>query len=402
VTPLFLSCLGALVMAFCLGSVGFTIPLLLDDWKTSNFLLGIIPSTGALTFLSAAPFMGRLSDRVGQRPLICVVLLVWGASMASIPFLPRPEWLFLFLPISGLAAAGYWPSLESYFFEASEGKNVVKGLRFYNMGWTLGLAVGPLIAGFLYSVSPKIVFFLVGGAVFALSFLFLKTPAPGKVKGLHHDEPHAHKRFSFSLLVSAWIGVFLACLFMGCFRNLFPRLGRSELLLSEPTIGTLISLYFFCLLVLFPLLGGRDFWVGKRWPLLAALLFEGVGVAAVFLGSTPFFIGSGIALVAVGYAQAYSAGLFYAMTSSEEKRGFLCGCHEGIIGTGFFLGPAMGGAVSTVANLRTPYAVIASLVGLGFLLAAGHLRKDRLKQRQASRPKPHKPHRPRSEQAPIR
>jgi len=386
VNPLVLSCLGALVMAFSLGSVGFTVPLLLDDWDTSNLLLGVIPSTGALAFLFAAPFMGRLSDRVGRRPLICLVLLVWGVSMASVPFAPSPEWLFLLLPVSGLAAAGYWPSLESYFFEASEGKNVVKGLRFYNMGWTLGLAAGPVVAGLLYPVSPRIVFFLVGGAVFALSSLFLKTPAPNRVQGLHEDEPHARKRFSLSLLCAAWIGVFLACLFMGCFRNLFPRLGRDELLFSELTIGTLISLYFLCLLALFPLLGGREFWVGKRWPLLAALVFEALGVAAVFIGTTPLSIGLGIALLAVGYAQSYSAGLFYAMTSSEDKRGLLCGCHEGIIGTGFFLGPAMGGAVSSAANLRTPYAVIVCLMGLGFLVAAGVLGRDRLRSCPASKP----------------
>jgi len=147
--------LGTLFLTVFLDLVGFGLiipflPALARDLGASDFVAAALSSAYSLMQFLAVPIWGRLSDRVGRRPV-----LLWSiaASALGMVFLGLAQSLFtVFLARlwSGAATANIAVA-QAYIADVTKPRERAKGMGIIGMGY-----LGRAIAAFLTNRSDKI------------------------------------------------------------------------------------------------------------------------------------------------------------------------------------------------------------------------------------------------------
>ena len=132
---------GAL-MAF-LPLYGLLVGLSLAE---SGLLFGM---QGFTSFVSR-PVMGRVSDRVGRRPLIIMGLMICGGAVMAIPHATHLVWLLLCAAGFGFGEAVITSSSTALIADLGDG-NVGAGMGLRGTVMDIGHAGGPIVAGVLVS-----------------------------------------------------------------------------------------------------------------------------------------------------------------------------------------------------------------------------------------------------------
>lgn len=137
-----------------------------------GFLFGI---QGLTSFLSK-PVMGRVSDRVGRRPLITLGLIICGVAVMAIPHATHLGWLLLCAAGFGFGEAIITSSSAALIADLTEDTNVGAGMGLRGTIMDMGHAGGPILAGVLVaSISYTGAFTIIGGLqlMMALGFWLL-------------------------------------------------------------------------------------------------------------------------------------------------------------------------------------------------------------------------------------
>ncbi len=143
--------LGTLFLTVFLDLVGFGLvipflPAMARDLGASDFVAAALTACYSLMQFLAVPFWGRISDRVGRRPI-----LVWSivASALGMVFLGLGQSLpaiFLARLWSGTATANIAVA-QAYIADVTLPGERAKGMGIIGMGFGLGFMIGPFIGG---------------------------------------------------------------------------------------------------------------------------------------------------------------------------------------------------------------------------------------------------------------
>jgi MFS family permease len=143
--------LGTLFLTVFLDLVGFGLiipflPAMARDLGASDFVAAALAACYSLMQFLAVPVWGRISDRVGRRPV-----LVWSiaASALGMVFLGLAQTLtmvFLARLWSGAATANIAVA-QAYIADVTQPRERAKGMGIIGMGFGLGFMIGPFIGG---------------------------------------------------------------------------------------------------------------------------------------------------------------------------------------------------------------------------------------------------------------
>lgn len=145
--------------------VGVIIPVLpfyVESFGASDVIITALFSIFALLSFVSAPFLGALSDRFGRRPILIVSIASTALGWLIFAAARNVMWLFIGRIIDGLAA-GNIGTAQSYLSDISQNETE----RSQNMGligamFGIGLIVGPVLGGFLGTLSHTTPFWFVG------------------------------------------------------------------------------------------------------------------------------------------------------------------------------------------------------------------------------------------------
>ncbi|MCA1596857.1 MAG: MFS transporter, partial [Chloroflexi bacterium] len=156
------SALMLLFITFFIDILGFGLVLTLSPYYVQEFptlfghrigagiAVGLLTACYPILQLICAPYWGRLSDRVGRRPIILLSLL--GNALAWLLFgLARSlEVLFLARMLSGVLSSASLPTVQAYIADCTppEKRSVWIGIV-VGMGFSFGFMLGPPIGGLL-------------------------------------------------------------------------------------------------------------------------------------------------------------------------------------------------------------------------------------------------------------
>lgn len=147
--------------------------------------VGLLTSIYALMQLLFAPIWGRLSDRVGRKPLL--LLGITGYAIAQVLFgLASNLWLlYVARIVGGILSSATLPAAAAYVADETAAENRNRGMAWLGTAASLGVVVGPALGGTLagrdWHISARFGHFVVDGfsvpffaaAVLALLTLFI-------------------------------------------------------------------------------------------------------------------------------------------------------------------------------------------------------------------------------------
>ncbi len=124
--------------------------------------------------------LGRLSDHVGRKPLILAGLVVMAPATALLGLAASTTELTLLRVVQGLGSAGVAAPAFALAGDLAKAGGEGRQLSLVTMGFGLGMAIGPLLAGVLAVVSFELPF-LVGGMLLLVGVWIVHRYVPETV-----------------------------------------------------------------------------------------------------------------------------------------------------------------------------------------------------------------------------
>jgi DHA1 family tetracycline resistance protein-like MFS transporter len=392
--------LGAIFLTVFVDLLGFglVLPFLAkeahDTFGVSPFVATLLGSIYSLMQFLFVPVWGRVSDRVGRRPVLLWsvagsaltmaalgIALVWGHSVA---------WLFAARAFGGIATANLGTA-SAYIADITKPEERAKGMGLIGMAFGLGFIVGPAVGGALARITigdrhGAVPCFVAAG----LSLINLVWVALGVGESLPIESRATQPKRSLTPLnpesireVTSLPGVALAIavnfLVVLSFTNLdqtFTFFCADLFRIDERGTGVLLA---FIGLVAAAVQGGLVRRLAHRVSevtlLRAGTTVQAIAFACLVAAGT---VGSHLFLYFAGGLLALGNGLTQPATSAfvsrrapKERQGVTLGTNQSVASLARTFGPALGGWLYASTGPRAPYVAASAGMVAAFALTMG-------------------------------
>ena len=140
------------------------LPGFLEENGMSKFLIGLVSSISSLIMGIALIFIGRLSDRIGRKPLLITGLIIGGASVGLIPIIANNLiLLFIVSSFANIGLSGWYliQVVQAFIADLSPPQRLGSAIGIVFTMLSLGTMIGSLIGQYLWKTThPTIPFFL--------------------------------------------------------------------------------------------------------------------------------------------------------------------------------------------------------------------------------------------------
>jgi MFS transporter, DHA1 family, multidrug resistance protein len=154
-----------LVMFLVMIGFGIIIPVLpfyAEEMGASPTQLGLLMAVYSLMQLIFAPFWGKLSDRIGRKPIMMIGIAGLSLSFFMQAMATELWMLFAARIIGGLLSSANMPTAMAYVADITTPENRGKGMGIVGAAVGLGFVFGPAIGGIFSKSSMSMPFYLAG------------------------------------------------------------------------------------------------------------------------------------------------------------------------------------------------------------------------------------------------
>lgn len=367
---------------------GMIIPLMpfyAQKYQASPAQVGWLFASFSLTQLLFAPLLGRLSDRLGRRPVLLVTIAGSIGAYLLFAYSPTFTWLLVARALAGMAAANYGIA-QAYVAditppaERSKAMGMVVGAAF-GLGFILGPALGGVLSAHVGTRSVPLTGALLAVINLAAAFVWLKESLPqeirGKVKGAWFEpqslvrtwqDPPVRGLMLLAFLVTFCFSMMETTLALYCQERfgfgmaktayLFVFIGVLLVLVQGGLVGPLVKRF------------------GERRLILDSILLMTAGLIILPFSGNPWLILPGLTLLAFGSGlhNPSSLGLLSLLTDRSEQGG-TSGIYRSYGALARTLGPLAGPWLFQAVSIRSPFWVAGGFMLLAFVLGWSLLRR---------------------------
>jgi predicted MFS family arabinose efflux permease len=321
------------------------IPALMKQFNASQETIGLLVPAYLLPYGFFTLIYGPLSDRVGRRVVLLVMIGVVSLAIAISGLARSPHELLVCRLIAGISSGGIIPISIALFGDLFPYAERGRPLGWIFGGIAGGMAFGSTCGALLNDViNWRIQFIAIGAAmalVFVLSFRHRKI-----LEGHRSDHPMSVKAVVsgyFFLLAERRGGqAYGYILFNGIFHSgVFSWLGlylSQRYQLSDRGIGLALLGYGIPGLLLGPMIGKAADRFGRRALIAPGILLAGV-IATVLALPIPLAVATvAFALLSFGYDMSHPLLSGIITSLHPTRRGLAMGLSAFMIFTGFGLG----------------------------------------------------------------
>jgi MFS transporter, DHA1 family, tetracycline resistance protein len=383
--------LGAIFLVVFLDILGFSLvlPFLAqearDTFHTTELvgtLLGAIYSLMQFLFV---PVWGRVSDRVGRRPVLVWSVLATAVGMASLGvgllYAQSIAWLFVARAASGIATANLGTA-SAYIADVTKPEERARGMGMIGMAFGLGFIIGPAVGGALSAVSiagragAVPCFVAAGLSVVNLAWVFFRLP-----ESLAPERRATQKRSLSPLNLSAARAAFArpgiarAVLVNFVLVLSFTVLDQTFRFFTDDKFGmtaldTGLVLCFIGVIAA-GVQGGLIRPLAKRFDestlirvgtAIQALAFAGLA-ASPWYGRTALYAAGGLLALGNGLTQP-STSAYVSKRADPSEQGATLGTNQSAASLARVFGPALGGWLYGALGPSSPY--VAGAIGMIF------------------------------------
>ena len=386
-SPLLFIFLTVFIDLLGFGIVLPLLPVYSKAYGADEITLGLLFSCFSGMQFLFAPMWGRLSDRIGRRPVLIGGLIGTAGSYVLFGFANSLPLLFASRLLAGFFGANI-STAQAYIADVTTPENRAKGMGLIGAAFGLGFTLGPLIGGELTSLSPSAPgFFAAGLSLCAAMFGYLRLPEPVRSgQGSRVFKASQLKRaLGDPRLSNLMLLTFLSVSAFGAFEAMFTRFGLARF----PTIfhlpSALADASLEQIMAAAPVAGRYLAGIG----IISAVIQGGLirrlvprfGETALtvagplFLGAALFVVGiggvleswsvviAGCILMPIGFGLNNPAliGLVSRASPAEEQGSFL-GINQSISSLARMTGPPIAGALFKLFGPQSPFFAAAFLL----------------------------------------
>jgi multidrug resistance protein len=375
---------------------GIIIPLLpfyAETFGATALTVGLLSASFSLMQFVFAPIWGRLSDTVGRRPIILLVLFGSFLSYLIFGLAQSLSVLFIARIAAGIAGANI-PTAQAFVADTTTPENRAKGMGLVGAAFGLGFIFGPAVGGFLsqwgYAAPAFFASALALANFCAALFLLPESRTPearraelttvpqGRIEALRRALARPH-------LPTLLLVYFIVVAAFSGFEATFALFSERRFGFTAATIGYMFAFVGLVLAIVQGTLVGRAARrLTERRVVPMAILLLAAGLGFIALSRTVFFLtaASGLIAVGMGFNNPSLVSLISRLSSQDEQGGVL-GVSQSLASLARVFGPAWGGFVFDRFGISIPFLVASGLMFLAFVLSVLGLRHVHL-----SRPVP--------------
>ncbi len=350
--PLLLIFLTVLIDMIGFGIVIPILPLYSEKFGATPWQTGLLLASFSAVQLWFAPYMGKLSDKYGRRPILLISVLGTAVAFAILGLANSLALLFVGRIIDGITGANI-PTAQAYIADNTPVEKRSRAMGIFGAAIGLGFMLGPAIGGLMSKISIHAPF-LAASALALINavgiYFYLPESLPPEKRGHHLDRPSAWRT-----LVAAKdtpLATIMACsltatIGFSCVTALFTLFTAKRFGWDAHDNGWMFTYIGFLGVLIQGGLLGRLILRFEEKPLIIAgtvcLL-----VSMAMLPVVPGFWGLIAAATLLSLGNSFVMPLlsgWASKTADPQSQGVVLGLMQSIGSLGRMIGPAMGGVL---------------------------------------------------------
>jgi DHA1 family tetracycline resistance protein-like MFS transporter len=370
-----------LIVFIDLVGFGLVIPLLpfyAERFTASPLEMTMLFATFSLMSMLTAPLWGRLSDRVGRRPVLMASMAAAALAYLGLAFASALWMLFLARAFAG-ACAGNIAAAQAYIADVTPPEQRAKGMGMIGAAFGLGFIIGPVLGGVVAGNDLATADLATPGLIAAgLSFaaclgvilLLPESLSSGRASGSLGRIAAAKSALGRPVLARLLAVFFLAILAFSGMETTFAWWAIAQFGWGPRSIG-FVFFYVGLLSVLMQgvLIGALTRRFGEE-----RLMLGGLGAIALGLLVLPFahglpVLGVALTALAVGMgAMQPSLNSLISRRAGAGEQGEVMGVAQSVGSLSRVLGPIVAGSLFGAVGPGSPFLLGAALVGCALLV----------------------------------
>lgn len=341
--------------------------------------LGIFMSAYSIMQFFFAPFWGKLSDRIGRRPVILIGLSGYGLTFLMFGMVNNLYLLIGLRALSGIVSSATIPTAMAYLTDITEGADRSKGMGMIGATMGLGMIFGPALGGWLGHYSFSLPFFVAGGLAllllpFTMAFLPESLKQPTEV--IRRTTPLLTLEVLKDPLFVLFAFNFVLNFTMSMFESTFALLSAAKVGFGPRDMGiTFAILGTFAVIVQGGLIGPLTKRFGEVKLVKAGAILCAVGLILIILsadhGNIIFLVMSTVVFM-VGNSLMVPTSSSLVTKQSSKGQGASLGIFASFASLGRIIGPVTGGSLFRISK-DLPYVAGSACLVLIVLVAGRKL-----------------------------
>jgi AAHS family 4-hydroxybenzoate transporter-like MFS transporter len=165
-------------------AIGYVAPAVAQEWKLPRGALGPVFSAGLFGLMIGALIFGTIADRIGRKWIIVLSTAAFGIGTLLTVLVQDANWLMVLRFLTGLGLGGAMPNAVALTAEFSPQRRRATMVMAMFVGFSIGAALGGLLAAALIPAFGWRSVFLVGGIAPLLLFPLLIFILPESIRYL--------------------------------------------------------------------------------------------------------------------------------------------------------------------------------------------------------------------------
>jgi len=352
---------------------GIIIPLLpfyAETFGATAFTVGLLATSFSLMQFIFAPIWGRLSDRVGRRPIILLGLLGSCLSYLGFGMAGTLTALFAARIFAGIAGANI-PTAQAVVADLTTPENRARGMGMVGAAFGLGFIFGPAIGGFLsrygYAMPAFFASALSLANFVAAWFLLPETLKPehraiervGRMDALRTALARPH--LPLLLLIG-----FLVVAAFSAFESTFALFAERVYAFHASSIGYVFAFVGIVLVIVQGFLVGKVVKrIGEHHIVPASLALVAIGLLMIpgTRSVAALLVANGVMAVGMGFNSPSLMSLVSRYTAAEDQGGVM-GLTQSLNSLARIIGPMWGGFAFDHLGIGMPYISAAAVMAV--------------------------------------
>lgn len=320
-----------------------------NDMHVTASEAGTVLMAYGLGALISAPFVGKLSDKIGSLNLMKIALIGSGIFLFFYSLIHNYYYFLVLSFIWAIISESFRPAAMSFISNETKPEERKPSFALYRLAINLGMSFGPVIGGLLSTINFSLLFYFDGITSILAGLYLILSPIKLSVQ---EEELPKHESFPllkrFGFLPDKGYLLFLLALIPSSIIYMqhigaMPLFIVNDLGYTTATFGIVTAINTILIIVIeLPLNNAM-----KHWPNWKAM-FWGAALTAVGFGAMAFTENITVLVITIiiwtfGEMILFpAAAAFAAESSPQKKRGAYMGFYQMTFAISFTVGPWFG------------------------------------------------------------